>query len=482
MPLVLADRVQQTGTANTTVSFTLSGSVTGFKSFTAGVGNGNTTYYAATDTSGNWETGLGTFSTTGPTLTRTTIYESSNSNLAVTFSGTVTVFVSYVASRAVFEDENGNLIITPSNFASQTANTALAAPDGSNGVPTFRNLVLTDLPDAWIKRATKASTTNNITLSGAQTIDGIAVVAGDRVLVRAQTASADNGIYTVQTGSWTRTADGDTSAKMAGAVVSVDQGTVSGGIHYDTDFKITDTLGVTAMGWNRVVDTGYFTLVGNAVATLPAPSAIRFIRINADNTVTAVASTGTGSVVLDASPTLTGTTTVDTFSPSLMADAGALARNAGRTANTTITNTTTYTTGGLTLASQTAAAGASWRIRAFGQFVAASSGTARTARVACFWGTTQLVAITPTVLTSTAQTTQFQVEFSLTGSSGTAIWTAGTMIGRTASATLLAMDNATAASTTVTAGAQTLDLRFSMSTAVAGDSWVIQSVTMERVE
>ena len=153
MALVLADRVQQTGTANTTVSFTLSGSVTGFQSFTTGVGNGNTTYYSATDASGNWETGLGTFSTTGPTLTRTTIYESSNSNLAVTFSGTVNVFVSYVASRAVFEDSAGNLVITPSNFASQTANTALAAPDGSNGVPTFRNLVLTDLPDAWIKRA-----------------------------------------------------------------------------------------------------------------------------------------------------------------------------------------------------------------------------------------------------------------------------------------------------------------------------------------
>ena len=44
MALVLADRVQQTGTANTTVSFTLSGSVTGFQSFTAGIGNGNTTF------------------------------------------------------------------------------------------------------------------------------------------------------------------------------------------------------------------------------------------------------------------------------------------------------------------------------------------------------------------------------------------------------------------------------------------------------
>ena len=76
MALVVNDRVQQTGTANTTVSFTLTGSVTGFQSF-AIIGNGNTTFYAATDAAGDWEVGLGTYSTTGPTLTRTTILSSS---------------------------------------------------------------------------------------------------------------------------------------------------------------------------------------------------------------------------------------------------------------------------------------------------------------------------------------------------------------------------------------------------------------------
>jgi len=107
MALALYDRVQQTGTANTTVSFTLSGSVTGFQSF-AVVGNTNTTYYSATDQSGNWETGLGTYSTTGPTLTRTTVYQSSNSNAAVTFSGTVNVFVTYPSGRSVNLDASGN--------------------------------------------------------------------------------------------------------------------------------------------------------------------------------------------------------------------------------------------------------------------------------------------------------------------------------------------------------------------------------------
>lgn len=108
MAFVLADRVQQTGTANTTVSFTLSGSVTGFQSFSV-IGNTNTTYYAATDSSGNWEVGLGTYSTTGPTLTRTTVYASSNAGSAVTFSGTVTVFVTYPAGRSVNLDTSGNV-------------------------------------------------------------------------------------------------------------------------------------------------------------------------------------------------------------------------------------------------------------------------------------------------------------------------------------------------------------------------------------
>jgi hypothetical protein len=105
MALVLNDRVQQQGTANTTVSFTLTASVAGFQSFTV-IGNGNTTYYSATDASGNWEVGIGTYSTTGPTLTRTTILSSSNSNTAVTFSGTVNVFVTYPSEKSINYDAN----------------------------------------------------------------------------------------------------------------------------------------------------------------------------------------------------------------------------------------------------------------------------------------------------------------------------------------------------------------------------------------
>jgi hypothetical protein len=121
MALALYDRVQQTGTANTTVSFSLTGSVIGFQSFSV-VGNGNTTYYSAFDTAGNWETGLGTYSTTGPILTRTTIYQSSNSNAAVTFSGTVNVFVTYPSGKSVNLDASGNATVLGTIASANLAN------------------------------------------------------------------------------------------------------------------------------------------------------------------------------------------------------------------------------------------------------------------------------------------------------------------------------------------------------------------------
>ena len=136
MALVLADRVQQTGTANTTVSFTLSGSVTGYQSF-AVVGNGNTTYYAATDGSGNWEVGIGTYSTTGPTLTRTTILSSSNSGSAVTFPGPVNVFVTYPSEKSVNLNGSGNVSALGTVSSGVWQGTAVAVGYGGTGLTSF---------------------------------------------------------------------------------------------------------------------------------------------------------------------------------------------------------------------------------------------------------------------------------------------------------------------------------------------------------
>ena len=124
MALQLADRVQQTGIANTTVSFSLTGAVTGFQSFSSAITTGNTTYYSATDTSGNWEAGIGTLTST-TLLTRTTILASSNSGSAVTFSGTVNVFVTYPSEKSVNQDANGN--VSNNSFIPGWATTTTAA-------------------------------------------------------------------------------------------------------------------------------------------------------------------------------------------------------------------------------------------------------------------------------------------------------------------------------------------------------------------
>ena len=102
MALVVADRVKETTTTTGTGAVTLLGAATGFQSF-AVIGNGNTTYYTiAGQTGSEWEVGIGTYSTTGPTLTRTTVLASSNSGSPVTFSaGTKDVFVTYPAARSV---------------------------------------------------------------------------------------------------------------------------------------------------------------------------------------------------------------------------------------------------------------------------------------------------------------------------------------------------------------------------------------------
>ena len=114
MALVLDDRVKETSTTTSTGTLSLSGAVSGFQTFVAGVGNGNTTYYAIVNRDeAEWEVGLGTVTDASTdTLARTTVIASSNSDSAVSFSaGTKDVFVTLPASKTVSLDTNNNLII-----------------------------------------------------------------------------------------------------------------------------------------------------------------------------------------------------------------------------------------------------------------------------------------------------------------------------------------------------------------------------------
>ena len=114
MALVLDDRVKETSTTTGTGTLNLSGAVSGFQTFVAGIGDGNTTYYAIVNRDeSEWETGLGTVTdATTDTLARTTVIASSNSDSAVSFSsGTKDVFTTLPASKAVYEDGSSDVTL-----------------------------------------------------------------------------------------------------------------------------------------------------------------------------------------------------------------------------------------------------------------------------------------------------------------------------------------------------------------------------------
>jgi len=135
MALVLADRVKETTTTTGTGTVTLDGASTGYQSFSV-VGNGNTTYYTiAGQTSSEWEVGVGTYTSSGTTLARTTVLASSNSGSAVNFSaGTKDVFVTYPAEYAAFATNSpgtsGQVLTSNGAGAAPTFQTSTAAAKG----------------------------------------------------------------------------------------------------------------------------------------------------------------------------------------------------------------------------------------------------------------------------------------------------------------------------------------------------------------
>jgi hypothetical protein len=102
MALVVKDRVKSSTTTTGTGTITLGAAAAGFQAFSV-IGDGNTTYYTIVDTvNGTWEVGIGTYTSSGTTLSRDTVLESSNSGSLVNFaSGSKDVFVAYPAERAV---------------------------------------------------------------------------------------------------------------------------------------------------------------------------------------------------------------------------------------------------------------------------------------------------------------------------------------------------------------------------------------------
>jgi hypothetical protein len=217
MALALNDRVKQTGTANTTVSFTLSGASAGFQSF-AVIGDGNTTYYAATDASGGWEVGIGTYSTTGPTLARTTILSSSNTGSAVTFSGTVDVWVTYPSEKSINYDADGVAVI---GDALGYADTGIIASFAST-VAGYNQVVLQNK-----STATNASSNLNVSNNTSTSTTGFAELG-----INSSTFSNGPGCFNIPNAAYVASAGTDLSIGTYGAY----------DIHFATNSNTTDSM------------------------------------------------------------------------------------------------------------------------------------------------------------------------------------------------------------------------------------------------
>jgi hypothetical protein len=182
------------------------------------------------------------------------------------------------------------------------------------------------------KASVIAATTANITLSGAQTIDGISIVAGNRVLVKDQTLPANNGIYLCAASTWTRTTDADTYAELVAAFTFVEQGTQANNGYIST-ITAGGTLGTTPITFAQFSGAGQITAgdgltkTGNTLNVGTASSSR--IVVNSDNIDLATSGVTVGtykSVTADAYGRITAGTNPTTLSGFGIADAYTIAQ------------------------------------------------------------------------------------------------------------------------------------------------------------
>jgi len=196
----------------------------------------------------------------GSSLSSATINVGSGAFQASSSSATFTTSLqsaSFSTSGSGNITAGGDLIATGNAYSS--TNKKLATEEYVNSVQQGLD----------VKQSVRAATTANITLSGLQTIDGVALAAGDRVLVKHQSNAINNGIYVVAVGSWTRATDANLTANVtAGLFTFVAEGTQNADSGWILTSDDTITLGTSDLTFVQFSGAGMITIDSSSTANV----------------------------------------------------------------------------------------------------------------------------------------------------------------------------------------------------------------------
>jgi len=339
MALVLADRVQETSTTTGTGTLTLDGASSGYQTFSAGIGNGNTCYYTIQSDTGAWEVGVGTVG--AATLARTTLISSSTGG-AVSFSGTLTVFVTYPAEKAVYGEST--TLVAPSGAL-------LPVASGGTGIGTLTGYVKGSGTSAMTASATIPNT--DITGLGTMSTQAASAVAITGGTIADTSITVADNVFTLQDNlDPTKQAQFQLSGLLTGTTYVFTLPTSNGGASTLVDLNSAQTISAskTFTGSANIFGSSSNTYSVSLGVGATASGNTKTVNIGTGGLSGSTTNIAIGSSVSGATSTtlLSGTITTTAYTETIVASgtvgaSATLAITAGTVLTATLTSATACT-------------------------------------------------------------------------------------------------------------------------------------------